>query len=140
MSIKIGMLWLDTSKDSLEDKVLRAAEHYQTKYGQKPTECQVYPGELKSGVEVRGIRITPGRGILPGHFFIGMSNLPPLKSASLVTIGGLQYTVDELKDLIEKAKYMAGMNESGCWAEEMLPKYQTALREYEEKHGLSSAP
>jgi len=137
MSIKTGMLWLDTSDRTLEEKVRVAAAHYKAKYGQAPTECQVHQG-LPHSVVVDGIRVIPSRGILPGHFFIGMSNLPPAP-AKIVSVGDLQYTRDELLELIEKAQYMAGVSESGGWAEEMLPKYQAALQEYEEKYGLPSA-
>ena len=40
--MKVGMLWVDTDrKRSLDEKVQRAAEYYQEKYGLMPDLCLV---------------------------------------------------------------------------------------------------
>ena len=42
--MKTGLLWFDDDpRRQLEDKVLRAAAHYERKYGQVPNLCFVHP-------------------------------------------------------------------------------------------------
>ena len=55
--MNIGMLWLDTDrKRSLDEKVQRAAEYYQDKYGRLPDLCFVNSKSMT----------TPKRGGLKG--------------------------------------------------------------------------
>jgi len=49
-----GLLWFDdTSGRSLEDKVARAAAHYERKFGQLPTLCFVHPSAKNGTDQVR---------------------------------------------------------------------------------------
>ena len=45
--MNVGMLWLDDdAKRPLEEKVTRAVEYYEQKYGQLPELCLVNPTQL----------------------------------------------------------------------------------------------
>jgi hypothetical protein len=81
--MKTGLLWFDddTSKD-LEEKVRRAAAHYERKYGQSPTLCFVHPSALNgngngsgddSNLQTGGVEVRSGRTILPDHFWLGVA-------------------------------------------------------------------
>ncbi len=80
--MKTGLLWFDddSSKD-LEEKVQRAATHYEHKYGQSPTLCFVHPSVLNgngkgsrdgSKFQAGGVEVRSGRTILPDHFWLGV--------------------------------------------------------------------
>ncbi len=70
----IGMLWFDADeRRSLEEKVKRAATHYQEKYGQAPTLCFVNPATLNGGPEsVAGVHLRKMRTVRPDHFWLGV--------------------------------------------------------------------
>jgi hypothetical protein len=71
--MNIGMLWLDDdTKRPLEEKVQRAVEYYQEKYGRVPELCLVNPGMLAQKQQVGWIEVEPLRTILPHHFWLGM--------------------------------------------------------------------
>ncbi len=74
--MKTGMLWFDNSTDNLADKIQRAAEYYQKKYGQRPTECYVHPTMLKDKPgyiqKIWGIEMHVSRHVLPNHLWIGV--------------------------------------------------------------------
>ncbi|MBE9473220.1 MAG: hypothetical protein KAW49_08450 [Anaerolineae bacterium] len=78
--MKVGLLWFDDDpRKQLEEKVLRAATHYERKYGQPPNLCFVHPstfnGNGKKGrLRANGVEIRPGRSILPDHFWLGISD------------------------------------------------------------------
>lgn len=71
----IGMLWFDDSSRSFAEKVRRAADYYQEKYGRQPTLCLVNPDtwdeseSKKLSVELRQARL-----VLPNHFWIGVED------------------------------------------------------------------
>ena len=68
-----GMMWLDTdSKLSLDEKIRRAAEYYQQKYGQQPDTCLVNKVMLAAEKRVDMIEVHPARNVLPNHFWVGM--------------------------------------------------------------------
>lgn len=70
----IGMLWADFSNQPLQDKILKAASYYQTKYGQRPNVVHVSKHEKLDGVDVDGISIFAHPQVLPHHFWLGVSH------------------------------------------------------------------
>lgn len=79
--MQTGLLWFDDDpRKQLQDKVLRAAAHYERKYGQTPNLCFVHPsafnGNGKRRVEKAGrVEIRAGRSVLPDHFWLGVAEL-----------------------------------------------------------------
>ncbi len=76
--MNIGMLWFDNDpKADLKVKVERAANYYQTKYGQSPNLCFVHPSMIPSEAGKAGpVEIRPNRSVLPNHFWIGINSAP----------------------------------------------------------------
>lgn len=73
--MKVGMLWLDTDKSrSLDEKVLRAVEYYQDKYGKLPELCLVNSSVIAEAKSVGQVKVEAARTVLPDHFWLGMSN------------------------------------------------------------------
>lgn len=75
--MKEGMLWHDPSGErTLEQKIIRAAEYYNEKYGEWPTACFINPDALVGvnldEVNVMGIEIRATRSVLKNHFWLGM--------------------------------------------------------------------
>lgn len=71
--MEIGMLWYDDSSIGLKDRVQRAADYYNEKYGRQPNLCFVHPDMLKTEEgKAKGVVIRKGKGIMPGHFWIGV--------------------------------------------------------------------
>jgi hypothetical protein len=84
----IGMLWFDNDqKTSIPDKVERAAQYYQKKYGVNPDICYVHPkmvvGEddtkigskkeaKKDHIKIGKILLLINEMVLPDHFWIGI--------------------------------------------------------------------
>jgi len=72
--MKLGMLWLDDDKVlSFEDKVRRAAEYYQDKYGKVPDLCLVNKKMLVEDKRIDAIEVRPVKHVLPDHFWVGVS-------------------------------------------------------------------
>lgn len=72
--MKVGMMWLDTDKQrTLEEKVKRAADYYRDKYGRLPEVCLVNDRLLSDEKKVGRVMVQPGKAVLPGHFWLGMS-------------------------------------------------------------------
>jgi hypothetical protein len=89
--MKTGLLWFDDDpRKELEEKVLRAAAHYERKYGQAPNLCFVHPsafdgngngngkraekhGKKGDVVKAGKVEIRPGRSVLLHHFWLGMA-------------------------------------------------------------------
>jgi hypothetical protein len=67
------MLWFNDSRErELGAKVERAAQHYQNKYGLRPTVCYVHPSLLMGMREpVTGIKLRASNSVLPHHFWLG---------------------------------------------------------------------
>jgi hypothetical protein len=64
---------------ALEDKVLRAAQRYEQKYGHTPTLCLVHPAALGDSGRPRKagrVEIRPCRSVLPHHFWLGLADAP----------------------------------------------------------------
>jgi hypothetical protein len=73
MEMDIGMLWLDDDKkSSLDDKIRKAADYYQEKYGQKPDICLVNQAMLANEKRVDAIQVQPAHNVLPNHFWVGI--------------------------------------------------------------------
>lgn len=71
--MNVGMLWLDDDKKRpFDEKVVRAAEYYQTKYGRSPNICFVNKKMLKEEKSVGKITVSPVRSVLPHHFWLGV--------------------------------------------------------------------
>ena len=71
--MNIGMLWLDADQvRSLDDKVTRAAEYYQEKYGRSPELCYVNNKLLTEERSVGQIEIRPTKSVQVNHFWLGM--------------------------------------------------------------------
>jgi hypothetical protein len=72
------MLWFDNSQRSLLEKIQRAADYYQKKYGRAPDLCMVNPQALSSGVGSPGteskLTVRPSRIVLPGHLWLGIED------------------------------------------------------------------
>ena len=80
--MKTGLLWFDDDpRRELTEKVLRAAAHYERKYGQAPDLCFVHPSALKNGngngkraaKKAGGVEIRPARSVLLHHFWLGVA-------------------------------------------------------------------
>ncbi len=72
--MKVGLLWFDDDPArDLEQKVGRAARHYQQKFGRSPSVCYVHPSLLKGGelCHVNGLKVLPLPSVLRHHFWIG---------------------------------------------------------------------
>lgn len=71
--MNVGMLWLDDDRNrSLEEKVSRAVEYYQEKYGRFPEMCLVNTKMLADETKVGKVSVQPIANILPHHFWLGM--------------------------------------------------------------------
>ena len=73
--MKVGMLWLDTDrKRSLDEKIQRAAEYYQDKYGRLPELCLVNNRVINGVKTVGPVKVEPAMTVLPDHFWLGMAS------------------------------------------------------------------
>ena len=75
--IQEGLLWFDDDKTrGLADKVARAAQRYQQKYGHSPDVCYVNPGALRGNeghdARVESVKVLPAKSVLPHHFWLGI--------------------------------------------------------------------
>lgn len=70
--MKLGMLWLDMSKNrTLEEKIDRAASYYQQKFGHSAELCFVHTSTLVAEQHVGSLCVLPAENILPNHFWLG---------------------------------------------------------------------
>ena len=78
--MEVGLLWLDNdSRRGVEDKVKRAASHYQKKYGCMPNLCFVHPSMLGGNgkpkpLHVDKVEVRSVRSMLPDHFWLGVED------------------------------------------------------------------
>jgi hypothetical protein len=67
----------------LADKVARAADRYQIKFGRRPNLCYVHSSMLESGaVEFDGVRLVPVHNVLKHHFWIGVEEAAEMRKAA----------------------------------------------------------
>jgi len=79
-----GLLWLDADpKRDLAEKVARAADRYQFKFGRRPNLCYVNSAMLgQSPLEFNGVRLVPANNILKHHFWIGIEESVEMREAA----------------------------------------------------------
>jgi hypothetical protein len=71
-----GLLWYDdTAGRPLEDKVIRAAAHYEKKYGQPPTLCFVNPAAKNGTDQVGGVQLDTLQAVMPNCLWIGVGEV-----------------------------------------------------------------
>jgi hypothetical protein len=94
--MEIGMLWFDNDQGtSIPNKVKKAAQYYQKKYGVSPDLCYVHPKTVKGvngkkkranqgsqleQMTIGNIRVLKNKKILPDHFWIGVGTAEDLIS------------------------------------------------------------
>jgi hypothetical protein len=74
--IQEGLLWFDDNPTrAMTDKIERAVQRYQQKYGHNPDVCYVHPAHLKEGELslAEGIKVLPAKSVLPHHFWLGVT-------------------------------------------------------------------
>ena len=75
-----GLWWYDESPHrATEEKIQRAAAHYQKKHGQTPTVCYVNPatpGLTHVQAVVQNIQVKTLRTVPPCNFWIGIEEQP----------------------------------------------------------------
>lgn len=74
-----GMLWFDNSQSTLAQKIKKAVDYYQKKYGRTPDLCLVHPSMILPGTDAgEGMPLTvrPYRPVMPGHIWIGIEEMP----------------------------------------------------------------
>lgn len=75
MSLRMGMLWFDdTPNRPLAEKITRAAQYYQAKYGRAPDTCYISQSDqedLSDADAPPGLGIRPMPDVLPHHFWLG---------------------------------------------------------------------
>lgn len=68
-----GLLWLDDDKRRpFAQKVQRAADYYEEKYGRLPEMCLVNAHMIESEQQVGKIKVQPTKTVLRNHFWLGM--------------------------------------------------------------------
>lgn len=73
--MNVGMMWLDSDKNrTLDEKVQRAVEYYQDKYGTTPELCLVNNKLIAESRKIGAIKVEAARNVLPNHFWLGMAN------------------------------------------------------------------
>jgi hypothetical protein len=71
--MRTGMLWFDNDpKSTMAEKIRKAANYYERKYGSKPTLCFINPKNLEANLAVEGIQITASSQVLQGHYWLGV--------------------------------------------------------------------
>ena len=73
--IQEGLLWFDDDPiRAMGDKVARAVQRYQLKYGHDPDVCYVHPGQIKEHeLSVGPVKVLPAQMVLPHHFWLGVT-------------------------------------------------------------------
>jgi len=71
--METGLLWFDDDPQrELEEKIKRAARHYQQKFGQPPNICYVHPSLLDGASrQVDKLEVAPLSSVLRHHFWVG---------------------------------------------------------------------
>ena len=70
--MKIGLLWYDDDpRKPSEQKIAKALERYQEKFGLAPDTCYV-PAGVQAAIP--RLRVVPSRAVRPNHFWIGVDD------------------------------------------------------------------
>ncbi len=71
-----GILWFDSDlKRELAGKIKRAADHYQSRFGLRPTLCCLNSIDFGENLtEIEGIRLRAEPSVLRHHLWIGIEN------------------------------------------------------------------
>jgi hypothetical protein len=71
--MNVGMLWLDADQlRPFDEKVKRAADYYENKYGRLPELCYVNTKMLAEDKTVDLIEVKPIKSVQQHHFWLGM--------------------------------------------------------------------
>jgi len=84
--IQEGLLWFDDDPvRAVSDKIARAVQRYEQKYGRRPDVCYVHPSHLgKSDAQPSdGVRVVPAKSVLPYHFWVGIEAKKERRSSSV---------------------------------------------------------
>lgn len=70
--IQEGLLWFDDDPArSIADKVSRAVQRYQQKYGHNPDVCYVHPGQMpEHELSVGPVKVLTAPTVLLHHFWL----------------------------------------------------------------------
>jgi len=73
--IQEGLLWFDDDPGrAVTDKVARAVQRYQQKYGHAPDVCYVHPGQApERELSIGPVKVLPAQAVLPHHFWLGVT-------------------------------------------------------------------
>ena len=73
--IQEGLLWFDDDPGrAVADKVARAVQRYQQKYGHAPDVCYVHPGQVpERELSVGPVKVLSAQTVLPHHFWLGVT-------------------------------------------------------------------
>jgi hypothetical protein len=71
--MKEGLLWFDDDPGrDLAQKISRAAQRYQQKFGRRPNVCYVHPSLIgNTPQQVGGVQVAPLPSVLRHHFWMG---------------------------------------------------------------------
>ena len=72
-----GMLWYDDDKKrTMDEKIRRAVDYYQEKYGRMPNLCLINPNLAANGdgQTLEMIELRTANNVLPHHFWVGIDN------------------------------------------------------------------
>lgn len=67
------MLWYSDENASVADRVIRAAQHFERRYGKKPTKC-LLPTEEGSIGSIGAILCETKANVLPCHLMLGVES------------------------------------------------------------------
>jgi len=72
--IKIGLLWHDSSKRSIEEKLGPAIERYEARFGVRPNVCYLHPETRLDVEEVAGLALFSSCRLLLNHFWLAFDS------------------------------------------------------------------
>jgi hypothetical protein len=69
-----ALLWFDDDpKREVADKVARAVQRYEQKYGHSPDVCYVHPGQMQEReLSVGAVKVLPSKTVLPHNLWLGV--------------------------------------------------------------------
>ena len=78
--IQEGLLWFDDNPTRpVTDKIERAVQRYQQKYGHNPDVCYVHESEIRAQLKegdlrvAEDVKVLPAKSVLPHHFWLGVA-------------------------------------------------------------------